>query len=433
MNTADTADFLQSALSQPPDAIGYAVSRALANAFLDKGIVAAGACAFDLDEYAGAGECWARVKPGLHSRLLTEWQGKEHGLGESADSAWHVVEWQGQTLEVVSLSWTTGFHRQGYVWILADSKEVAETFFATVCEWCSEVRGEVLVFEAGGWHKSAELFQAIQASTFDTLILPAALKDEIQTDFAQFFAARAAYERYNLPWKRGILLVGPPGNGKTHTVKALINSSGQPCLYVKSFKDQYGDEHANIRKVFARARQTTPCILVLEDLDSLLDGGNRSFFLNELDGFAANTGIVALATTNHPERLDPAILERPSRFDRKYHFALPAADERRAFLRRWNESVDADMRLSDDALTAAAAQTEDYSFAYLKELWLSAMMRWIAAPTPGAMDAIFAVQAETLRAQMQAAPDEGADAITTDDADGGPMAMFYHAMQRARG
>jgi SpoVK/Ycf46/Vps4 family AAA+-type ATPase len=69
----------------------------------------------------------------------------------------------------------------------------------------------------------------------------------------------------------------------------------------------------------------------MEDIDSMVTDKIRSLFLNELDGFATNVGVVVLATTNHPERLDPAILDRPSRFDRKYYFELPAEAERRAY------------------------------------------------------------------------------------------------------
>jgi AAA+ superfamily predicted ATPase len=200
-----------------------------------------------------------------------------------------------------------------------------------------------------------------------------------------FFAARSTYADYNIPWKRGILFVGSPGNGKTHTVKALINHSEQPCLYVKSFNAQYSTDSENIRKVFKQARQSAPCILVLEDLDSLLTDGNRSFFLNELDGFAANQGIVIIASTNHPERLDAAIRDRPSRFDRKYHFELPDELAREAYIIQWKDSllerlrqrVKMPMRLSPDAVNRIIKITEGFSFAYLKELFLSSMVRWV--------------------------------------------------------
>src|SRR4029077_18785777 len=115
-------------------------------------------------------------------------------------------------------------------------------------------------------------------------------------------------------------------------------------------KAQYSTDHAQIRSVFERARKTTPCLLVLEDLDSLINDLNRSFFLNELDGFAANTGILVLATTNHPERLDPALLNRPSRFDRKYLFALPAHTERHAYICAWNAALEPALQIPDSAV-----------------------------------------------------------------------------------
>jgi AAA+ superfamily predicted ATPase len=136
-----------------------------------------------------------------------------------------------------------------------------------------------MVFDAGCWHKNRALYKAIQQATLDNLILAADLKESLRVDVVRFYASKETYAGYRIPWKRGILLVGPPGNGKTHLIKALINSLDVPCLYVKSFKNPCGTDHDAIRSVFARVRQTVPCILVLEDLDSLIDDGNRSFFL----------------------------------------------------------------------------------------------------------------------------------------------------------
>ena len=138
----------------------------------------------------------------------------------------------------------------------------------------------------------------------------------------------------------------------------------------------------------------------MEDLDSLLTDENRSFFLNELDGFAANIGIVTLATTNHPERLDPAILDRPSRFDRKYAFNLPELPERVEYINFWDKSLQDMMRLPEEAGTQIAKLTAGFSFAYLKELFLSSMMRWIVAPQPDIMDKIMFEQITLLREQM---------------------------------
>ncbi|MEH2270050.1 MAG: AAA family ATPase [Nostoc sp.] len=185
----------------------------------------------------------------------------------------------------------------------------------------------------------------------------------------------------------------------------------QPCLYVKSFRGRYANDSENIQKVFKQARQSAPCILILEDIDSLLTGENRSFFLNELDGFANNQGIVTIATTNHPERLDPAISDRPSRFDRKYHFVLPEALERQAYITLWNSQLKTTMRVSDQALSQIVAQTDGFSFAYLEELFKSSIMRWIGVKSTGAMDTIILDQVAALREQMSSTNVDNQDLV----------------------
>jgi len=273
-----------------------------------------------------------------------------------------------------------------------------------VCEYCDEVHGEILVYEDGYWTKDDKLFTSIKSATFENLILPPQLKRELREDFRRFFVSREVYRKYGIPWKRGVLLIGPPGNGKTHAIKALVNELKLPCLYVKSFKAERGAEQSNMRKVFARARRSSPCLVALEDLDALIEDENRAFLLNELDGFAANEGVVVIASTNHPEKLDSAILDRPSRFDRKYHFALPALPERLAYVKHWNQKLQIEMRLTEAEGVAVAECTDRFSFAYLKELFLSAMMEWIgdqvSAQAPGSMGEALLERAALLREQL---------------------------------
>lgn len=83
-----------------------------------------------------------------------------------------------------------------------------------------------------------------------------------------------------------------------------------------SSQDYFGDEYA-IAEVFEKARRESPCVIILEDLDSLINDQNRSFFLNELDGLEGNDGLLLVGSTNHLDRLDPGLSTRPSRFDRK--------------------------------------------------------------------------------------------------------------------
>jgi DNA polymerase III delta prime subunit len=414
---------LAEVLCLPTDAIGYHMSQYLATLFPTKAIVQGCTSMFDVDEYARGGLCDFEKKASIYSQITTEWYGLHEGIQDGTHDAWMEVTWQGHRLDVITLYWTVGFNETYHFWILADREEVARDFMLAVCTWNSEIRGEVLVFDSGCWHKDEHLFHAIKDATFDNLVLRGSLKEDIRADLVQFFASRHLYEEYGIPWKRGILFVGPPGNGKTHAVKALINALGQPCLYVKSFRVEYRTDEDNIRDVFNRAREAAPCVLVLEDLDSLLTSQNRSFFLNELDGFATNVGIVTLATTNHPERLDPSILDRPSRFDRKYPFELPALAERQAYIKLWNTSLKSALCLSTEGEAQIADMTEGFSFAYLKELFLSAMMRWITTPEPAAMEVVMASQVDVLREQMVSA--SAVVESASDDGDGTKPIRHY--------
>lgn len=98
--------------------------------------------------------------------------------------------------------------------------------------------------------------------------------------------------------QRGLIFHGPPGNGKTISIKAMMKDLPHPSLYVKSFHTWAGDE-LGITMIFEKARAMAPCLLILEDIDSLVNMSNRSFFLNQVDGLDENDGILVLATTNY--------------------------------------------------------------------------------------------------------------------------------------
>jgi ATP-dependent 26S proteasome regulatory subunit len=80
-----------------------------------------------------------------------------------------------------------------------------------------------------------------------------------------------------------------------------------------------------------------------------------------MDGFERNQGLIVLATTNYPERIDSAIIDRPSRFDRKYHFALPPLVDRRVYLSDWQQRLEHDTGWSADEVAAIAVSTEGFS------------------------------------------------------------------------
>jgi AAA+ superfamily predicted ATPase len=184
-------------------------------------------------------------------------------------------------------------------------------------------------------------------------------------------------------------------------VKALVHELAVPCIYVQSFEPRHGGTvQGCIEQVFARARATVPCVLVLEDIDALLVPGSHSFFLNELDGFASNAGVITLATTNHAERLDPSIVDRPSRFDRKYHFDLPNAHSRQEYIAKWNARLEPALRMSPDEIDSVATATSAFSFAYIQEVFVSAMMRWMATRDTRGIATAANEQVALLREQM---------------------------------
>lgn len=329
------------------------------------------------------------------------------GLGDDTirardENAAYRVEWQGHTLHLVKAEWKLGYSDFSYVWVIAASQAVARSYALDVARKTNDPGESVLVFHGSCWNRSKEHWQAIQAASFDDLVLASSLKDQIRNDFRRFLSARASYEAHGVAWRRGALFLGPPGNGKTHALRALLRELAIPALYVQSVKARYETEEANLRRVFERARQLVPCALVLEDLDALVNAENRSFFLNQLDGFEKNVGLVVVATTNHPERIDAAILDRPSRFDRKYTFALPELAERRAYLLGWQAKLAERTGFREEDALALAELTESFSFAYLKELVMSSLLRKLESEAPFAE--ILESEREMLASQRYTAP-----------------------------
>jgi SpoVK/Ycf46/Vps4 family AAA+-type ATPase len=151
-----------------------------------------------------------------------------------------------------------------------------------------------------------------------------------------------------------------------------------PFLYVRDFdKDEdHGNQNA-ITTIFKRARKLAPCMLAFEDIDGLVNDTNRTVFLNELDGFQSNDGLLIIASSNHVEKIDEALLKRPSRFDRVFHIGLPALPERREYCMRTLTRAPLSNKLAPgfdvEALADKIAQaTHGFSPAYLKEIFISA-------------------------------------------------------------
>ena len=147
---------------------------------------------------------------------------------------------------------------------------------------------------------------------------------------------------------KGILLVGPPGTGKTMLAKAVAGESNVPffSISVSEFVEMFvGMGASKVRSLFKDAKEKAPCIVFIDEIDAI--GGKRNAgnfggndereqtlnqLLTEMDGFEGNNGIVVLAATNRPENLDPALL-RPGRFDRRVPVELPDLQGREDILK----------------------------------------------------------------------------------------------------
>jgi cell division protease FtsH len=147
---------------------------------------------------------------------------------------------------------------------------------------------------------------------------------------------------------KGVLLVGPPGTGKTYLARAVAGEAGVPFFSISGsdFVEMFvGVGASRVRDLFEQAKKSSPCIVFIDEIDAVgrhrgagLGGGHdeREQTLNqllvEMDGFSVNEGIIIIAATNRPDILDPALL-RPGRFDRQVLVGIPDIKEREAVLR----------------------------------------------------------------------------------------------------
>ncbi|KAF4628462.1 hypothetical protein G7Y89_g9689 [Cudoniella acicularis] len=163
-----------------------------------------------------------------------------------------------------------------------------------------------------------------------------------------------------------------------HDISKRLNPAIE-SLYVKTFSSFQGPEYG-IRQIFLTARQMAPCLLIFEDIDSLVNPGVRSYFLNEVDGLESNHGILMIGSTNHLERLDPGIAKRPSRFDRKYFFDVPTRDERVQYCEYWRNKLRNNKKVEfpKEMSLRVADITADFSFAYMKEAFVAALLVIVA-------------------------------------------------------
>ena len=190
-----------------------------------------------------------------------------------------------------------------------------------------------------------------------------------------------AFHRLGIRPAKGFLLYGPPGTGKTLLAKAVAKEAEANFIAIKSsdlLSKWYGESEQQIARLFARARQVAPCVIFIDEIDSLVPargaGGSAgepqvtarvvNTILAEMDGMEELQSVVLIGATNRPALVDPALL-RPGRFDELVYVGTPSEEGREHILRIHT----AKMPLADDVnLAAIAAQTERFTGADLEDV-----------------------------------------------------------------
>ncbi len=236
---------------------------------------------------------------------------------------------------------------------------------------------------------------------WDVVVLDAITRRMVRTDFELFFQREEWFRQHNLPYRRGYLFWGAPGNGKSATIRVMAaHPHIQP--YTLDLSDTE-EKSASVLHLFEKAATNAPALVILEDLDRAFPTeGKRtqertvSFqtLLNCLDGVGTQEGVIVVATANDPTCLDPAILKRPGRFDRVVHFRNPDAHLRREYYQRLSPV------LIGEQFESVITQTEGFSFAQLRETYiLGAQSAFEHGREVGVADVIEAIELQAAGAQ----------------------------------
>lgn len=211
-------------------------------------------------------------------------------------------------------------------------------------------------------------FEKIPVLTTGLLRFPETNSESVVEEIQKFWKKEHLFKQYKLTHKRGIILWGPPGSGKSCTIQLIMRDVVEREGVVIKFTQPWLFCEG-IRK-FREIQPDTPVVVLMEDIDSILEVFNESEVLNILDGVNQIDKAVFLATTNYPEKLGARIINRPSRFDKRFKIGHPNAESRRIYF----EYILGPKNVDNFNVKQWVKDTKDFSIAHLKELFTAVVI-----------------------------------------------------------
>ncbi len=203
--------------------------------------------------------------------------------------------------------------------------------------------------------------------------LPSPEITDILQDIESFWNRVDKYKQYNFVHKRGILMYGDPGCGKSGIIQLISQQLIKRDGIVINVKDEEDVERfTSFIGTFRKVEPNRPLVVLLEDIDSIASENRyqTARLLNILDGVKQIEGVVYIATTNYPEKLQERITNRPSRFDRRYKVEAPSEEIRRAYIQHKLNEED----VKDIDIDEWVKRTEGMSLSHLKEVVISVIV-----------------------------------------------------------
>ena len=206
------------------------------------------------------------------------------------------------------------------------------------------------------------------------------VKKQLDKDVIEFLKVMPILKQNSLPNSRGIILSGPPGTGKTMMAKSLAAQSNVTTILISA---EMIKQKNQIKTAFKIGRKLAPTLMIIEDIDTA-GTVSRKFsdhpilgeYLQAMDGMEPNDGMVILATTNHTENIDPAISDRPGRFDRIIEVPLPNSKQRKKIIKNILQKMPAKL-ISKSVLSEVVRKSEGLSGAWVREVVQSAFIEAI--------------------------------------------------------